>query len=259
MRIYRKLLCLVLVALLMTSSVFAMTVETEEAKKAIVETRVKKELLTGQVTSSEDVIRVALEHCDAPIAKDGMTASIDEDGRIQVTQVLNTAAKSNTTSKEIAVTKLVITDPNGVEAANTIYTDYVRNSGGMNEYSIFATHTSYYSIDVSPMWESLKVRLSYMTTTLTYGTTIKASKLQQVYGVQNDAFTADLPQYSAVISSPEAGKAYSYTPSTRKWYSPTTVNVNGRIETRAIITVGSQTFDVKTSLEFKKENFTQYG
>jgi len=135
MRIYRKLLCLVLVALLMTSSVFAMTVETEEAKKAIVETRVKKELLTGQVTSSEDVIRVALEHCDAPIAKDGMTASIDEDGRIQVTQVLNTATKSNAASKEIAVTKLVVTDPDGVEAANSVYTDGGFKYGGKKQYN----------------------------------------------------------------------------------------------------------------------------
>jgi hypothetical protein len=248
MRIYRKLLCLVLVALLMTSSVFAMTVETEEAKKAIVETRVKKELLTGQVTSSEDVIRVALEHCDAPIAKDGMTACIDEDGRIQVTQVLNeTAVKNGFAMRELAVTQLVVVNASGVEVKDTP----LKDSGGLNKYSVFATQTGYYSVSLSTMAKELLIKVKSMSTTLTYGTSMTASKLVQEYIVSENG-ASGLVKQSSTVNSPIAGKAYYFTPNAA-WYNPVTGNPSDFIGTHAKIYVGSDNFELKTALPFNDD------
>lgn len=248
MRIYRKLLCLVLVALLMTSGVFAMTVETAEAKKAIVETRVKKELLTGQVTCSEDVIRVALEHCDAPIAEDGMTACIDADGRIQVTQFLNAEeVKAGATIQEIAVTQLVVVDANGDEVINKS----LRDSGGLNKYSVFATHTGTYSLSLAPMAKKLLIKVKSMSTTLTYGTSMTASKLVQEYIVAEDGASESVKQ-SSTVNSPIAGKAYSFIPNAA-WYNPVTGHPSGFIGTHAKIYVGSDNFELTTALPFSDD------
>ena len=85
-----KVLCMVLIIALLSPNVFAATPTPEVplADEATV-TRVKNEITTGEITDMEDVFLVAYQHLGADINEEGMTAYLNEDGTLGITQIIS--------------------------------------------------------------------------------------------------------------------------------------------------------------------------
>lgn len=83
-----KILCMVLIIALLAPNAFAATPAPEAplADAATVE-RVKQEIAEGQIIDMEDLLLVAYQHLGADINEDGMTAYINEDGTLGITQM----------------------------------------------------------------------------------------------------------------------------------------------------------------------------
>jgi hypothetical protein len=118
-----KVLCMVLIIALLAPNAFAAT-PTPEAPLADAATvaRVKQEIAAGEITDMEDLFQVAYQHLGADLGEEGMTAYINGDGTLGITQILN-SEKKMTRSGEVeeqmvAVTSLMILDMTGKQVTD---------------------------------------------------------------------------------------------------------------------------------------------
>ena len=218
-----RVLCVVLALALLAPNVFAATPTPEVplADEATV-TRVKNEIATGQITDMEDVFLVAYQHLGADINEDGMTAYINPDGTLGVTQVINSEKKmtrsGETEEKSIAVTSMALIDYSGepITTYESTYNELVYNAyGQLDEVMIYATHTTllatiYYEDDLGYPHQDMKIQ--HMITNLACGTNaFTVSRLVQYY--EHQYMYATYPEDSDVrtIYSPSAS-AYTFYP-----------------------------------------------
>lgn len=141
--------------------------------------RVQQEVLSGNITNVDDVLDVALaQHLS--IAGNSKIRSVDNDASLQIYQLLDsdTDAEGNK-SETIAVTALLVLDAQGQSVSASEYTTHhMTGNNDLNEYSIFATHTTLLkSRTDDPIYHTEAVRVYSMQTVLTYGTAMTASKL----------------------------------------------------------------------------------
>lgn len=219
------------------------------------ETRVRQELLKGEVTEQADVLEVAAAHLDKDIRDDGMTVEVDANGCVRITQIIgksgavNERSSSGDSGTQIVCTTLLLADKDGnIETS----TDYVydsmqsSNSGSLSQYSVYATHTVYLLARSNELYSNTEIKLTSMKTVLTYGTAIKAGKLVQQYKARRD-FVSDVASDSKTINNPAAG-THSFAPSGCLWYNVASGTVGGYVAGYAIVSVGSSSFVVEAGV-----------
>ena len=214
--------------------------------------RVKEEVLTGNITNHEDVLKVALAQYEAATKARTYSRSstpIDEDAPLTITQLVDSTTDENgVTTETIAHSSLLVLDENERSVSATEYEYYVRsNSGGNNTYSVYATITLHVTTRTNdPIENTTTARATHLSTVLTYGTAITASSLQHSYYDRCDGFGADYYECeSDIVYNPAAGY-HSFSLRDSRWiprYNP------GLIKGTVTITVGTTTFTVVSSLE----------
>lgn len=190
----KRLICLFLTAL-MVIPFFTPAVRADENIEKLsgntVE-RVYEEILTGNITNEEDVLKVALAQYTSKTqsAVDTYDArsvnpTADEEGNTSpvISQVLErTTDENGVTTVLVADTGLLVTDANG----DAVYTDRLYNSatGALSQYSITATHTIYYyyryGFDGMAFTDE-QVKGYKMVTVLNYGGVYTATLLEHCY------------------------------------------------------------------------------
>lgn len=171
--------------------------------------RVYEEVLTGEITNDEDVIKVALEQYHERMnhrSRIGSPELLKDDGSLSITQVLDTYTNENGNVIEDVVTTglLVLDDNNNLVRGSMVST----GSAGLTEYSIYA------SMNVSVTYDSSagKVRFNWFDTKLTYGTAMTAGKLTQSSTYAPEPFFI-YNDVTKQISYPQGNVTYRYTPS----------------------------------------------
>ena len=193
-----KVLCMVLIIALLAPNAFAATPAPEAplADAATVE-RVKQEIANGEITDMEDLFLVAYQHLGADLEEEGMTAYINEDGTLGLTQIIGSEKKMTKSgemeSKTIAVTSLALIDYSGelITAYESAFTELAYSvSGQWDEIMIYATQTTYLGVvpynDGYYIYQNMKVLR--VVTNLLYGTNaFTPSRLVQHYAYEEDA------------------------------------------------------------------------
>lgn len=228
-----KVLCMVLIIALLAPKAFAATPAPEAplADAATVE-RVKQEIADGEITDMEDLFLVAYQHLGADLEEEGMTAYLNEDGTLGITQIIS-SEKKMTRSGEVeeftfTTSTVALLNVNGRDITITHYTPSPdQDSGSMNGTSVGAVHTAYYNgkivpselnDDASATWY---IQLSHMVTTITgAGSPYVVSKLNQTYAkiLHDSPFEEQTKTTTGLVNG-----SYTYTPSVRSWiqvYNP---------------------------------------
>lgn len=204
----RRILCLILGILLIVPllPLEVGAVEDSGVPSEEVTERVYEEILTGNITNEEDVLRVALaqyasqpQSAIATYDARSMNAAVEEEENITplISQVLEkTTDENGVTTLLVADTGLLVTDADG----DAVYTDKLYNSstGSLSQYSITATHTIYYYYRYGAnglYFTDEQVKAYKMTTRLTYGSTYNATLLEHYYyttgsGVRVGSYTS---------------------------------------------------------------------
>ena len=259
-----KVLCMVLVMALLSPNVFAATPAPEVplADEATV-TRVKNEIATGEITDMEDLFLVAYQHLGADISKDGMTAYINEDGTLGITQIIeNTdgdasvySIDSNSGEINFAVSTLALIDDEG-----NLLTDYESyyippdsDYGGAGSAAVSTAHTAYYygRRTFAGLYYEYEIKLNYMVTSFNsadinhYVTkVVQEYKYFAEYGGEFEG-EADESDSKTTTCSDVAG-SISFAPAASNWYPDD--SGTARIETYAkvYITGINQPISLKT-------------
>ena len=230
------LLCAFILLLSTTFTVSAASAETAELKAA----RISCGLLTGNFASLADVIEVAEAQMDSSL-DDGLSARVDENGQLQIIQVLGSTnnTRSGESVTEIAASSILVLDESGEES---LWSDYRTAQGGLPSASIYATHTTHLLLSMTSIIETAYLKCTRMTTVLQiYGTSTPSSLYHHYHG-SHDAITSPDYQTSNTIQSPIANTTYAYTPSNPDEYA---VGSIGHIETYVHVNIGSKYFEVK--------------
>ena len=258
-----RVLCVVLALALLASNVFAATPTPEVplADEATV-TRVKNEITTGEITDMEDVFLVAYQNLGADLEEDGMTAYINEDGTLGFTQIISSEKKLTRSGDDVEEKTIALTTIAMFDKEANLLSDYdyyynhweLYDTGDMN--TVYATHIMYVNARVGGIF-ALEVQLDYMVTVLSHTSHTLASKLVQLYQGRADAYTIT-DNASRTLNNP-GSSTYTFTPSSRTWYNPTTGSEGGGLYTASEVFVANtdQSFVIGRSLLFD-DNYINY-
>lgn len=225
------------------------------------EVRVRQELFAGELSDQDELFEVVSAHLDKDIQEDGMTATVDKNGCVQIIQLIRkegsevngdaTEVASTQADTQIVCTSLLLMDEEGNIETNADYiynTMQSENSGGNSTYQVYATHTAYFSTRTpNGLYTNLEVKLTSMKTVLTYGTAIQAGELTRKYEARRDKVSAAVTD-SKTRNNPSAG-TYTFTPSGCQWYNATSGTPGGYIAAYAIVKVGTSTFIVEAGVD----------
>lgn len=212
--------------------------------------------MTGNISNHEDVLKVALAQYEATEKARTYSRSstpIDEDAPLTITQLVDSTTDENgVTTETIAKTALLVLDGNERSvSALELSQCHLSGSGGNNTYSVYATHTMYAETrrgtPSNPSATEDYIRISHMTTVLTYGTAISAGSLLHRYADSNDYAEYDsIYEEAPMTYNPTAGTSYTYTPSSRRWLLQYNV-LGSYIQTSVEVFVGNTSFSVWTN------------
>ena len=216
-----KVLCMVLIIALLAPNAFAATPTPEAplADAATVE-RVKQEIADGEITDMEDLFLVAYQHLGADLEEEGMTAYINEDGTLGITQIIS-SEKKMTRSGEVeeftfATSILALVDEDGAIVMSDGYTPYPDYANeDVAGISIF--HTAYYNGKITNeglgylQW----VQLSHMVTTINGASASNyVTRLEQKYEFVDDYLICEP---ATQVRTNLVSGSYSFTPAARTW------------------------------------------
>lgn len=193
--------------MLQSQGVQASTTDIYDVDEATLN-RVYEELQSGEITSHEDVIKVAIaqriERENNNVTLLSRNNGINEE-TLHIDQIINTwEDDEGHVYTEILSTSLIL-----VDSEENLITPFGTSagSGQVTGYEIYA----YMNVSTTTKDSNTYVKLNWFSTTLIYGTTISASKLTQTgrYTTQPWFETMDKSQ---VTTSPSGNTAYYYYP-----------------------------------------------
>ena len=211
-----RFLALLLSVLLMASMLPPAAFADEPADELTQETidRVYDEVLTGEITSTEDVLRVALAQYEARQTTTYGMRSVgsiteNEDEVPRITQVIeSTLDKEGNTISFVADTALLVTDEEGnmvtLRHANQ---DFIV----LNDYNITAQHTVYY-YHKFPLYEgdNAYVKIYKQVTTLQNNSTYLANKIRHEYRPFEPDSGGYVTRYKQTFYTPVTGTYTTY-------------------------------------------------
>lgn len=179
-------LSLILVIVLIFSAIlplYAAANENDIPSESTI-TRVCEEVLSGNITNEEDVLRVALAQdisrtASASDNSRSMTQTADtDDSSPMISQILETTTdEEGNTVYLVADTGLLVVNENG----ETVNRHYLRTTRTFSNLNITARHTVYYYLKLEDIFDYGMVKLYRMSTMITYGGTTRASELEHYY------------------------------------------------------------------------------
>ncbi len=207
----------VMLTMLVPSPVFAE--EAPDTVSAETIERVYEEVLTGEITNVEDVLAVALAQYASRNEHEGIaTCTMGDEPDDTPLQIVQQLEDTSDGCSQYAVSALLVLDEDNepVTASEYAETETITGSHGMNEYSIFATHTTYIDkrTQVNDQGDEYKeYRVKRAETVLTYGTALSAMKLEHSYAFYADPFGVEYDTDNGTpINYPAAGVTYTYRP-----------------------------------------------
>ena len=215
-----KMLLIALIALFINTSfpsVEAAERITSDSVSSSTLNRVCDEILTGEINKIEDIFMQLID------LKTANLQSIHE-------------------KSDVAVSVLLVLNPDGTEASGT---QYLQDSGGLNEYSVFAVHTAYFDMRENSFFDPIEVRMTTISTRLIYGTQMTASRLVHSYSAeQNRLDDSQESRTFASVNSPVQGRDYTNSVYS-SWYS-VGKGLQGYLSSKAVISVGTTSFTLST-------------
>lgn len=226
----KSILCLLL-SLLLTVSFFPIHASAAESSEELSQEtidRVYNEILTGNITNKEDVLKVALaqyENCTQAtpatysVNSSGPNSPDGENTSPTITQVLETTTNEDgTITKLVADTGLLVVDESGYP----VYTDrlYERSFESLEDYDITARLTVYYYFRYKSdgiIMEEMEVKIHNMSTVLFYLGDYQATKLETYYSFKKDGSALPTQYLQASYTNPAPNKVYTNTPSQAAW------------------------------------------
>lgn len=241
-RSWFKVLCMVLFIALLAPNVFAATPtpQVPQADAATVE-RVKQEIATGEITDMEDLFLVAYQYLGADLKEEGMTAYINEDGTLGITQILSSEKKMSRSGeveeKTIAIMSMGVYDSEGSVLSDYYYHNYPASASNSDSQGlVYVTHTMNITIRGVGMYVVEKVRLNNIATQISHSTaTYLTRELVQEYTVVDHLFGTTYAN-SRTTSWPGSGTHTFYAGETG-WHDPNSGSVGGYIQTASTLTV----------------------
>ena len=221
-KMWFKALCLVLVMALLAPNVFAATPTPEVplADEATV-ARVRQEIADGEITDMEDLFLVAYQHLGADLEEEGMTAYINEDGTLGITQIISSEKKMTRSgiveTKKLAVMTAGSFDNQGRLLDNTWLELYPYYDTGNANGVVHATLTTYVKFEFVELFEAgaedrnpTRVGLDSMRTTIIHTQTgYVSSKLVQSY-VAYESFAVTNPDQGSLTTNWPASGTHTY-------------------------------------------------
>lgn len=241
------MLSILLIASMLPPSAFADEPADELTQETI--DRVYDEVLSGEITSTEDVLRVALAQYEANQSttygmRSGGDPDTTDDEVPRITQVIETTQDEyGNTVLTIADTGILATDSTG----ETIVSDNLGNQAvkSFSEINIVAYHTVYYTYKHSelPLFETDDVLVYKQTTKLIANGSTLPTKLEHKYisvinGNSHCTFSQTFlyPSMNTIITSYPSGENVGWEP-----LDATTKPGFGSI---AVIYCGSDTYEI---------------
>lgn len=191
------------------SAVKAAFLETDTLSDSKLCDRVYEEVLSGEITSDADVLKVALAQYEERIRYSSKMKELEQvDDNLSITQLVGSQIDENGhIIKDIVTTGLLVLDKNdNIVKASSITT----GSAGLNEYSIYATM----NVSVTNDTSQGTVRFNWFETKLTYGTAMAAGSLIQYSQYTPEPFFP-YDDITKQINYPQANVAYRYTPANK--------------------------------------------
>ena len=194
----------------------------------------------------EDFLTLAEQYQDADITQTGITASINQDGRLQIMKELPTPTglrQTNSTEKQYALSTLLAVDSSGEEITGRAISEVLENTGSSQD--VYAIHTTYIAYRDNPADGGLtgQIQVYSMDTYFIYGSALTASYFYHHYEPRLSLL--DYPVDFDRIYFPEENVRYSQAPGS-SWH---TLGSDPVLGTSAIVVVGNNTFEVSNSVK----------
>ena len=205
------------------------TAVTEEVRE-----RVYEEVLSGNITNEEDVIRVAPSQYEERKMTAARMNEMMVDESLSITQTVDEWIDADGHEMvELVTTSLVVFD----EDENLVTAASIASGGQLSEYYIYATMSVNETNDRSAM----TVRFNYFDTIISYGTSMRAGNLMQTSKYAAEPFF-EYDDITKNIGSPQGGVSYRYVPSNQSMISYVRINT-GR-SCRSVISAGTKNLNV---------------
>lgn len=239
--------------LIIAFSFIVFPVSAEEAQlTAATISRVKSEVLSGNLTNQQDVLRVAWSEYQArqarasTLQKSSVSAVPDS---FTITQVVDTVVdpKTNSTKNLVASTALIVVDDNleQITPSRVPVLDTEEDHISFLTYDVYATHTAYFWSETSgDLLDDIEITMQRMTTQIFYqSSTTVITTLQHKYRY----FEGPLPydESDDIIYQPVNRQVYGWQPSHR---DPFVIGYSGGFYTMAEVTCNGQTMTAVCSV-----------
>lgn len=208
-------------------------------------------LAVGNPSDLDDVVSVAERYMNSDIVHEGVTSSIDQNGRINITQIISTPSSRaiSTNSKEVASSTIMILDANGDEIT---YTDYNQTYGGSSTYEVYATHTTYYTLIQDSLIDGFEIKVSRMCTMFTFTGSTTPTGFYQKYQGSDDGLTSYDYGQSSTTYAPVANYSYWYYPGGASY----ALGGAGHLKTNAIFTVAGTQYNLENLVGLAMSDWT---
>lgn len=195
----------------------------------------------------EDFLTLAEQYQDADITQTGITASINQDGRLQIMKELPTPTglrQANSTEKQYALSTLLAVDSSGEEITGRTISEVLENTGSSQD--VYAIHTTYIAYRLKPGdgGSTGQIRVDSMETYFIYGSALTASYFYHRYipNIISPDYQVDYDR----IYFPDEDVIYSQNVTSSSWH--TLGGLDAIIGSSVIVAVGSSTFEVANSV-----------
>lgn len=257
-------LFLTTVLILAPFAVFPVQAESNAAPCDETVERVKNEILTGNITDTQDVLDVALSQRYTTPTTYHMRSingtAPTEDESLKISQVIEATQNADgSQSGVLAVTGLLVVDENGRSVSASEY-EYYRMSdntqeGNLDSYHIYATQTIYVTFCFyDSEFDTATLEIDHMKVSLIYEGTHRASRMRQIYADEADYIGYDtITEYQTWILDP-APTTYTFTPTRSRPLPIGSTQLQGLAEIR----YGNTTMTIATifptdSYQFNKD------
>lgn len=248
----RRIIASALVSIIAFSFiVFPVSAEEAQLTAATI-SRVKSEVLSGNLTNQQDVLRVAWNEYQTRKARASTfqeTAMSNVPDSFTITQVVDTVIDSETMSTKslIASTALIVVDENLNQVTPSRVANLVTQDDHISfiTYDVYATHTAYFWSETSgDLLDDIEITMQRMTTQIFYqSSTTVITTLQHKYRY----FEGPLPydESDDIIYQPVNRQVYGWQPSHR---DPFVIGYSGGFYTMAEVTCNGQTMTAVCSV-----------
>lgn len=231
--------------LIFALSFIVFPVSAEEAQlSAATISRVKSEVLSGNLTNQQDILRVAWSEYQArqarasTLQKSSVSAVPDS---FTITQVVDTVVdpKTNSTKNLVASTALIVVDDNleQITPSRVPVLDTEEDHISFLTYDVYATHTAYFWCETSgDLFDDIEITMQRMTTQIFYqsSTTVNTT-LQHKYCYYEGPLPYD--ESDDIIYQPVDQQVYGWQPSRR---DPFVIGGSYGFQTRAEISCNGE-------------------